>query len=130
MMLHARTAALTGLLAMGGLAATAGQADAQVYYVSPGTTYHYNVTPYGGYSMYSAPGTSYSYYTPATYGNWTAPGNWATPGYAYSSYYSAASRGYAAPYTAWDAGWGVPGYTSPALNSYNAFRQYRRGYRW
>jgi hypothetical protein len=129
MTLHARTTVLAGLLAMTALSATAGRADAQVYYASPGTPYYYNVTPYGGYSMYSAPATSYSYYMPATYGNWTTPGNWATPGYAYRSYYTAPYREYAAPYTAWDAGWGVPGYTSPAFNSYNTFRSYRGGFR-
>ena len=119
MMRNLRTAAFTGLLAVAGLVATADRADAQMYYsYYPGTSYYYNVTPYGGYQTYYAPGTSYSYASP--YSNW----NYTTPGYTYSSYYNTPYTsnyttpytGYSTmPYTAWNgSGWGYSPY-----NSYN-----------
>lgn len=106
-----RTAALTGLLTLVGVAATADRADAQVYYsYYPGTTYYYNTTPFGGYQTYYNPGTSYYYGTPAT--NW----NWNTAGYnygnyyanPYTSYYTPPYTGYSnVPFTTWSGdNWG------------------------
>ena len=127
MMRTIRTAALTGLLALAGLAATADRADAQVYYSNyPATTYYYNTVPYGGYQTYYAPGTSYSYATPYS--------NWNTSGYTYSSYYSTPYTAYSTPYmgyntmpyTAWNgaSNWGYSPYMggySPYNGGYNAY---------
>ena len=130
MMRNFRTAALTGLLAFAGLAATADRADAQMYYsYYPGSTYYYNVTPYGGYQTYYSPGTTYSYYSPYNNTNW----NYTTPGTTYSSYYTTPYNTgyYNTPYTTWDGNnWGYSPYNSgyynsPAMNYYNTYRAVR-----
>jgi len=104
MMRNVRTAALVGLLAVAGIAATADRADAQVYYYRtyPATTYYYT-TPYTGYTTYSTPGYTYgSYYTPvysdATGVTVTAPSVWTdsyyTPTYSAPMYYGYSNYNY------------------------------------
>lgn len=108
MIRRVNTAVLAALLTLAGVAATADLADAQVNYVYySGTGYYYGLPPAG---TYRTP------YTPQISSSQTGSGS--------SSYTPAADPG-AATYTpvrAWDGGWTISGYTSPAIQYYNSYR--------
>jgi hypothetical protein len=109
---------LSAILALSGVAVTAGRTDAQVYYsYYPGTGYYSNAAPTG---VYLAP------YSPSSYPTQSYP-----PQTNYS-YYTPAADTNAAGYTAvraWDGGWTMSGYTSPALPYYNSYRATPPGFR-
>jgi|SRR4051794_28177657 len=105
-----RTAVLGALLTLAGVLATADRADAQGYYSYP---------PETAYSSSPAQAGSYlTYYVP--------PSNYYAPQAGYSSYYTPAAdpgaSAASAPVRAWDGGWTLGGYTSPALPYYNSYR--------
>jgi hypothetical protein len=109
MICDVKPAVLAAVLALTGVAATTDRAEAQVYYpYYPTTGYYYNAAPLPTYATPFAPQASYSYYTPAI-GTSTAP--------AYT------------PVRAWDGGWTVSGYTSPAVQYYNSYRATTPGFR-
>lgn len=121
MICRVKTAVLAALLTLG-VAATANRADAQVYYsYNSGAGYYGTVAQPGSYLTYYAPQSSY--YTPQ-------PGS---GGFAYSSYYTpvtdTSATGAYTPVRAWDGGWTVGGYTSPALQYYNSYRATQSGFR-
>jgi hypothetical protein len=113
MIRRVKTAVLAALLTLG-VAATADRTEAQVYYsYPPAGTYYGPVTQPASNLTYYAPQSSY--YTPQLgYG-----------GTAYSSFYTPTATPNAAasaPVRAWDGGWSIGGYTSPALEYYNSYR--------
>jgi hypothetical protein len=102
-----KSAVFASILALAGVAATADRSAAQEYL---------SYSPAPGY--YSTPAQAGTYWTPYTLP--TLP--------SYSSYYTPAADPNAAytPVRAWDGGWTISGYTSPAIPYYNNYRATRR----
>jgi hypothetical protein len=108
---------VAALLTFTGIAATAARADAQVNhpYVT-GTTNYSNPVQAGSYLTYYAP-QSNLYAPQATYSSF------------YTPTLDASARTTYTPVRAWDGGWTVSGYTSPALQYYNSYRATQSGFR-
>jgi hypothetical protein len=104
------------MITTAGLLTTADRAEAQVYYAYAPETPYYDVSAPGGYWIpylppSAVPQTSFSYYTPAADPN-AAVGGASVPNLI--------------PVRAWDGGWTIGGYTSPAIPYYTSYRATRR----